>query len=165
MQHEPGNAAYPILPILVLASAVIGNSSFLPILHSMTLFLDLGYIIALLITTMITAAAYDQDVWIRDIDSSPSPFPISILLSFVLRRQSSSSSTPAERLLPLCLPGCSCAVKLHPSTTIGSGIPSPTTDALTAEPPRTESLRGELVRIPSAADRRASIVIAFEVGR
>lgn len=114
---------------------------------------------------MITVPAYDQDVWFRDIDSSPSPFPIPILVSYVFRRHSSFPSALSDtRHQALCLPGCNCTVKLHPPTmTSNSGQISVTMGMPTSERRRSDSLRGSLVRIPSAAERRASIIVAFEV--
>jgi hypothetical protein len=113
---------------------------------------------------MITVAAYDPDVWIRDMDSSPSPFPIPILFAFVLRRRSSSTSQPAD-LRPLCLPGCGCTVKLHPPIpTITPDNASDTMEIMpTSERGRSQSLRGSLVQIPRAAERRASIIVALEI--
>lgn len=152
LQREPSpNLIYNVLQIFILINAII----------------DLGYMISLLVTAMITVPAYDQDVWVRDIDSSPSPFPISILFSFVFRRHFSSRSThlgtthgPCQAL---CLPGCNCTAKLHQPM---SGIPGHASDTVrlpTSERRRSESLSGSLVRIPNAAERRASIILAFEV--
>ena len=172
LQHEPSaNLEYTALQIFILIGAVIGESIFssCSIIIEPVSFLDLGYTTSLLVTAMITVPAYDQDVWVRDIDSSPSPFPISILFSFVFRRHSSSPTALSDTRQTICLPGCNCTVKLHPPTMMMTeSIPChayDTTGAINSERCRSESLRGTLVQIPSAAERRASIIFAFEVAR
>src|SRR6516162_2388287 len=37
------------------------------------------YMAGLAITATITTVVFDKDVWLRDVDSSPSPFPLSLL--------------------------------------------------------------------------------------
>jgi hypothetical protein len=105
-------------------------------------FSDLVYLISLLVIATITAYAYDGDVWLRDIDTSPSPFPIPILISYVFRRRAPSDDLHAASV---CLPGCNCAVKLQ-RTPISSW---------------SESHHGSLVRIPREAERRGSINVVL----
>lgn len=145
--------------------------------------LDTLYTVCILTTAMLTVCAFDKDVWYRDIDSSPSPFPMSILLYFVfpcLSRWSPSPITPVEmeeddtHPAVLCLPGCGCTTK--PQMTQMTRTPTMTPALLnihdsvstlqSSTPQRlgnSASLSRSLVRIPNATERRESIVIAFEV--
>lgn len=138
---------------------------------------DILYTTCLVFTTLLTVAAFDKNVWARDIESSPSPFPLPILFAFAfpcLARQSLVPSFAATELLTpriacLCLPGCTCATKAQHS-------PPPTslsriTPALPLGQPRREgtpshksssSLTHSLVRIPDAAERRTSIAVTLE---
>jgi len=106
--------------------------------------------------------ARDADIWTRDIDSYPSPFPILALFFFAFPCLS-RPSCPDDPLLdeprrsdgPLCLPGCHCDTKLeHAEMTDGGLVPSTRSVG--------GSLSRTLVRV-DAAERRAPIVIAFEV--
>ena len=119
---------------------------------------DVGYTTCLLMAVIITSIVRDADIWTRNIDSYPSPFPIMPLLFFAFPCLSRASCPDESRKSegPLCLPGCHCDTKLeHAEMTDGGLVPSTRSVG--------ESLSRTLVRVPDAADRRAPIVIAFEV--
>ncbi|RDB24791.1 hypothetical protein Hypma_007956 [Hypsizygus marmoreus] len=153
-----------VLQIFILANTVI----------------NLSYTACLLLVAIITAPAYDSDIWTRDIDSSPSPFPIPILFAFVFpclarpsQATSSEQSHEVHEARPVCLSGCNCPTKSQSlviplgspvSTQAASSEPAPTiTPRASLISNRPVSLSRSLVRIPDAAERRASIAIAFEV--
>jgi hypothetical protein len=141
------------------------------------------YTVSLVITAMLTVCVFDRDIWCRDIDSSPSPFPMLVLFAFVfpcLSRRSTSSSRPlsADLISELeslhCVPGCNCATKppsLHPPEMSHAHSSSDHGIVLGHEGNHSQdqNLRGlgslsrSLVRMPNAVERRSSIVIAFEV--
>nr|GAT57900.1 predicted protein [Mycena chlorophos] len=69
------------------------------------------YCFGLAITAAITVCAFDYNVWSRDIDSSPSPFPMTLVLRFILPciGTSDTSKTSNEATEhTICLPGCNC---------------------------------------------------------
>ena len=112
---------------------------------------------------VITSIARDADIWTRDIDSHPSPFPLMVLLFFAFPCLSRASypddllsNEPRRNDGPLCLPGCHCDTKLEHAEIIDGNL-LPSTRSVGG------SLSRTLVRVPDAADRRAPIVVAFEV--
>ncbi|KAG5734224.1 hypothetical protein E4T56_gene2130 [Termitomyces sp. T112] len=132
--------------------------------------INLSYTACFLLIALITSAAFDSNIWTRDIDSSPSPFPVPVLVSFVLpcifRRPPSLASAPTQGMVRepphpqtiICLPGCQCTSKLYPTDSECPSVGVPT-----ATQSRPLSLSRSLVRIPDAVERRASIIVAFEV--
>ncbi|KXN87362.1 hypothetical protein AN958_08914 [Leucoagaricus sp. SymC.cos] len=117
---------------------------------------------------MITVSAFDGDVWIRDIDSSPSPFPIPILLAFLKPRplkwwhhgRHSYDIPTTQPVHSLCVESpCRCPMK--PTRTLHHEVPlSPTEENRTR---KAKSLPHTLIRVPNAAEQRASIAVSFEV--
>ncbi|KAJ7125019.1 hypothetical protein C8R44DRAFT_914477 [Mycena epipterygia] len=148
---------FAILQILVIIGTVI---------HGL-------YTMGLIATAMFTVCAFDRDVWIRDIDSSPSPFPMSVLFWFIFPCFSGPPSTPFD-LTPftdedvpeyhqslVCLPGCNCSVAK-------TQIPNPSEPETSMDPtPNMRMVRGlssrSLVRVPNDVERRMSIAIGFSV--
>ncbi|KIK09852.1 hypothetical protein K443DRAFT_82293, partial [Laccaria amethystina LaAM-08-1] len=131
------------------------------------------YTITLMTLVILTLATYDREVWVRDVDSSPSPFSIPIIFACLFPQLSTRFS--ATRLLiqqqdsqptpSFCLPRCSCSNKVVGSPPLASAIPcihssvagnSATDDGGSLGP-------SSLVRIPNAAERRTSIIVSFEV--
>jgi len=111
---------------------------------------------------MLTVFAFDTDVWIRDIDSSPSPFPIPIILEFLRPhhlgwcrrgRRDFQAVQPAH---DICSLECNCPVKLRQS-------PEPEPRFPGGEGRYQLSLPRALVRLPDAAEQRASIAVSFEL--
>jgi len=132
----------------------------------------LVYTVGLLTATILTALSFDTEVWYRDIDASPSPFPVRVLVAYVFPcfPISTSESGPdsvvaatEEEDYSHCLPGCNCTKP----TTSASLLPEPPS-SLSQLPLKNESvMRGSrsqsLVRLPNAIERRTSIAIAFDV--
>ncbi|TFK62255.1 hypothetical protein BDN72DRAFT_848813 [Pluteus cervinus] len=131
-------------------------------------FIHVVYTFCFIVVVLLTVCAFDKDVWYRDIDSRPSPFPMTVLLLFVfpcLRpRQERPVSRESSSHNSFCPPGCNCAEK--PTLT------DPTSDYASDHAPQlseifrfgsNSSLSRSLVRIPDDMERRSSVVIAFEV--
>jgi hypothetical protein len=132
------------------------------------------YLIALLTLSAITQLAFDIDVWNRDIDASPSPFPLSIIVPYAFpfaARFFPSTSQTTVTTTPVaghayCLPGCACTRKLLPPVT-HLRVP-PTTLQLASRTSFTGSTSGGStrsivpVRLPTEMERRCSIIIAFD---
>ncbi|KAF4598499.1 hypothetical protein EYR38_006901 [Pleurotus pulmonarius] len=83
-----------------------------------------SYCLFLITVSIIVAYKFDRLIWIRDIDESPSPFPPSVILAFLLPWRSypsipASSSAFAQGPQPFapdesrhfCLPECTCTSK------------------------------------------------------
>ncbi|KAF7321426.1 hypothetical protein MKEN_00663100 [Mycena kentingensis (nom. inval.)] len=107
------------------------------------------YAIGLSCTAALTVCAFDGDVWARDIDQSPSPFPIRTLFCFICPCLTNSNVLATEDA-PIhestCMAGCACNC-------------SNTKRRIDDEMRET----GLLVRIPNDVERRTSIVLSFEV--
>ncbi|KAJ7076890.1 hypothetical protein B0H15DRAFT_863110 [Mycena belliarum] len=160
-----------ILTLYALTLSVIPDPTTLEIFAILQILIFIGtithglYTIGLIFTAIFTVCAFDRDVWSRDIDSSPSPFPMTILFRYIFpclsRRDTAYSPTqvvPENRTL--CLPGsCNCSKTQIPHTS------EPGLDqGLEAMPiMRGISSTRSLVRVPNDVERRSSIVIAFEV--
>jgi len=115
---------------------------------------------------MLTVSAFDVDVWIRDIDSSPSPFPIPIILGFLHlhplglcsrnRRDYDSTIQASQPAHSTCSLACNCPLKPRQSPEPGPRPPG--------EERRSKiSLAQTLVRLPDAVEQRASIAVSFEL--
>ncbi|KAF8971057.1 hypothetical protein BDZ97DRAFT_1787477 [Flammula alnicola] len=142
------------------------------------------YTVGLVMMAILTVPAFDADVWLRDIDSSPSPFPLAIIFAFVFpciarrfeaTRAFVSQPVPQERptqCLATCLPNCT----IHGSSPyiICKPTPSNVENGLTAEVHQavlpTEEINRSLpilphtlIRIPNAAERRASIYVDLQI--
>lgn len=129
--------------------------------------IDLAYTVGLLLVALLTVPAFDRDVWLRDLDSSPSPFPLQVLFAFVfpclapffeatrfLVPQSSTQEPPSL----VCLPGCNCELNKFP---IGEhDLPVSATARNMENAPASVSARS-LVRVPNAIEQRDSTVISF----
>jgi len=133
------------------------------------------YTIAIIFAATLTVAAFDRNVWARDIDSSPSPFPVSVVLGFYFpccysqpqtSEHHNANDSQVMSTVP-CLPGCNCATKLRLPDSAQATVtdaPAPKRGLLSGLSSKSSgSLSQSLVRIPNAAERRSSINIAFEV--
>ncbi|KAF9226603.1 hypothetical protein BS17DRAFT_493238 [Gyrodon lividus] len=78
------------------------------------------YAAGVVLLALLTQFSYDQDIWSRDIDSSPCPFPFPILMVYALpftakhfHMTSLQSQDPqhAPSTGEYCLPGCYCYTK------------------------------------------------------
>jgi hypothetical protein len=139
------------------------------------IFSVLIYIIALLALSTVTQLAFDADVWKRDIDASPSPFPMSIIVPYALPFAARFFSCPSPTLQTsaptttaphaYCLPGCTCTCKLlpppsHPHTSTTPPLESRTSSAGSTSGGSTRSIVP--VRLPTEMERRRSIIVAFD---
>jgi hypothetical protein len=132
----------------------------------------MSYVMALLTLSVITQLAFDVDVWKRDIDASPSPFPMSIIIPYALPSTARffSSHSPIPSMTTnitghsYCLPGCACTRKLLPpqSAPDTSIIPQLTPRTSFAESAGGSTLSSVPVRLPTERERRRSIIVAFE---
>ncbi|KAF8893884.1 hypothetical protein BD779DRAFT_958793 [Infundibulicybe gibba] len=175
----------PFQLILALAILTISGGQKYLVLFVLQIVIFVGlaihliYTCCLIIVATITVCVFDKNVWIRDIDSSPSPFPMSILFSsiypclpFRSPENSRSSAEAHEEVRPnICVPGCACIDKLPAPT--GSMMMHANTEA---EAPiitkagsqqrlygSSRSLAESLIRIPTATEQRAWINVGFEV--
>jgi len=80
---------------------------------------------------LLTQFSYDQEIWARDIDSSPCPFPFPVLLVYAFPFAAkyfrgtafeSREGAPATAT-DYCLPGCSCH-GTKPTEALGLGAES-----------------------------------------
>jgi hypothetical protein len=122
------------------------------------------YTISLVAIAVLTVPAFDPDVWLRDIDSTPSPFPIAIIFAFVFPwvahrfestrafvRQSGLHDASDDQCLANCLLNCN---KAHASVAAGG-------ESMRRPP----VLPHVLVRVPNAAERRATIFLDLPLDR
>jgi hypothetical protein len=134
------------------------------------------YIITILALSAITQLSFDADVWKRDIDASPSPFPMSIVVPYAFpftarffscssqTLQTTTTTTP-ETGHAYCLPGCTCTRKLLPPPSpphipIAPQLASRTSFAGSTLGGSTRSLVP--IRLPTEMERRHSILVAFD---
>jgi hypothetical protein len=127
---------------------------------------DVVYTICLILIAMITVSAFDGDVWIRDIDSTPSPFPMPIILEFIRPRTGrrnhaypTRTGTPQPAHGQVCVSPCTCPTKPTQSQLDSEQPEFPCEEERLKKP---KSLP-HLIRIPNAAEQRASIAVSFEV--
>ncbi|KAF8739434.1 hypothetical protein AX14_009612 [Amanita brunnescens Koide BX004] len=133
------------------------------------------YTIGIIFTATLTVTAFDRNVWARDIDSSPSPFPVPVVLGFYFPccyslPQTECHDTNDSQVMSTvpCLPGCNCATKLRlpdcaQATVADAPVPKRGLLSGLSGWKSSGSLSRSLVRVPNAAERRSSINIAFEV--
>ncbi|KAK0241395.1 hypothetical protein EDD85DRAFT_398213 [Armillaria nabsnona] len=138
-----------------------------------------GYALCLGFIAIMTACFFDPGVWQRDIDSTPSPFPMRYVLyrlslflfpclssgESIAQPTSESDSTHSPEI---CLPGCNCGPKpsmmmqatsneIEHSASIAPSVQDQNSGKSTM------SLSRSLVRLPDEVERRTSIAIHFEV--
>ncbi|EKM80747.1 hypothetical protein AGABI1DRAFT_126794 [Agaricus bisporus var. burnettii JB137-S8] len=155
----------PVLALILATTEFKGKSS--PTVYMLLQVFVIGgsvihivYTTGLVIVALITVFAFDKDVWIRDIDSSPSPFPVPILIEYLRLRPSTwqrgegNPNQPYVCQIHSILP-CDCPAKPPPREDAGAG----------ENPQKTKSLPHLLVRVPDAAQQRTSISISFEAVR
>ncbi|KAF9018467.1 hypothetical protein BDZ89DRAFT_1165184 [Hymenopellis radicata] len=125
-----------------------------------------SYALGLVLVTVATLFLFDSKVCARNIDSSPSPFPVRFLLCRLFLCTDSADSVQDLKDQHTCLRGCGCAEKSKPeliqpsfnehdltTTCSAPGIPNLGTS---------KPLPMTLVRLPDEAQRRSSITLTFE---
>ncbi|KIL65901.1 hypothetical protein M378DRAFT_76275 [Amanita muscaria Koide BX008] len=167
-----------ILTLLIITgpfTPAAQHSSYTPLALQVFVLVDaivhICYAVGVILVAMLTARAFDSDVWIRDLDASPSPFPIPVLFAsyfpccFSLPpSEYDRGETPVMSSVP-CFARCNCATK---SSIADTSQPSTGTllgprSGLLSSFKSSSSLSHTLVRIPNAAERRSSITVSFEV--
>jgi len=101
----------------------------------------------------------------RDLDGTPSPFPVPIIFAFVcpcLARRFAVARPFVQRQQhevrrgpEICVAACAC----HPTK---SATPEAELSVENLALPRAANLPHHLIRVPNAAERRASIVVTFD---
>lgn len=82
------------------------------------------YVATLIILASLTQCSYDKNVWERDIDEDPSPFPLPMIVPYLLPFTArffppiqlavlSTPPIPPAQERTFCLLGCACNNKLH----------------------------------------------------
>ncbi|KAG1815550.1 uncharacterized protein BJ212DRAFT_1481329 [Suillus subaureus] len=127
------------------------------------------YAATIILLAFFTQVLHDQDVWSRDIDSSPSPFPLHIIVAYAvssLTRPFNSSVTRENRpTSPAskehCFPGCTCSRKLLNSSsladpwTLGPTLENATGDVSSSPHPLIN------IRVPTAMERPKPIAVTL----
>ncbi|KAF5345302.1 hypothetical protein D9758_008452 [Tetrapyrgos nigripes] len=146
------------------------------------MFAHFGCTISLSLVTLLTNFAFDPNVWILDIDASPSPFPAPILLAYVFPclfprpREMSFSLTGDSNNTPnpnrdVCYSNGPWNCPAKPSTLQVQNpqyIPVASSDASSSFPKIAQtsghmkvSASKLLVQVPDAAQRRMSCSVSF----
>jgi hypothetical protein len=127
-----------------------------------------------LVLALIVATTRFSDVWVRDLDSSPSPFPVPILFAFLYnllfargRSRTGELKNPCkiDGEMPShqvsCSSPCDCPPK--PAGELQGPQHQDLELGRTNSSIKAKSLPLVLVRVPGAAERRASIAVSLEV--
>lgn len=192
MGPKPGRWHHPVflhLRIFSIISASIRKCVFelcFVRLPNVTFGIDILYTVGLVAVSMLTVPAYDEDVWLRDIDSVPSPFPLAIIFAYIcpcIARhfaatrdfvpERETSDTPTTECLPTCPPNCTthnCVPRYPKPVHCDNSEQGDEAQDATPETTQRNSRQGPpvlphtLVRLPNAAERRASIFIDLPLG-
>ncbi|KAG1833409.1 hypothetical protein EV424DRAFT_933656 [Suillus variegatus] len=126
------------------------------------------YVTTIILLALLTQVLHDQDVWSRDIDSSPSPFPLHIIVAYAFSSLTRPFSLVTRQNRPTspvskehCLPGCTCSRKLPNSSsladwrTLGPTLENTTSD-VSGSP---HSLIN--IRVPTAMERPKPIAVTL----
>lgn len=126
------------------------------------------YVTTIILLAILTQVLHDQDVWSRDIDSSPSPFPLHIIVTYALSSLTRPFSLVTRQNRPTspvskehCLPGCTCSRKLPNSSsladwrTLGPTLENTTSDVSSSP----HSLIN--IRVPTAMERPKPIAVTL----
>jgi len=126
------------------------------------------YATTIILLALLTQVSHDQDVWSRDIDSSPSPFPLHIIVAYVfsslarpfsLVTRQNQPTSPASK--EHCFPGCTCSRKLSNSSsladprTLGPTLENATSDISRSPHPLIN------IRVPTAMERPKPIAVTL----
>ena len=134
----------------------------------------LSYFIVMSAVTTITQYAFDSNVWTRNIDSDPSPFPLSVVVSyafpfmkrFIPQDIPTSPMTPQTNSHTYCLSGCTCSRKLSlprldppPPLITRARFSYATSSSVSSDG---SHQAGIPFRLPTDMDRRRSIVVSLD---
>ncbi|KAG1755547.1 hypothetical protein EDB19DRAFT_413638 [Suillus lakei] len=126
------------------------------------------YAATIILLALFTQVSHDQDVWSRDIDSSPSPFPLHIIVAYAFSSLTRPFSLAAHQNRPTspiskeyCFPGCSCSRKLPNSSsladlrTLGPTLENTTGNVLRSPHPLIN------IHVPTAMERPKPIAVTL----
>jgi hypothetical protein len=127
------------------------------------------YAATIILLALFTQVLHDQDVWSRDIDSSPSPFPLHVIVTYAFSSLTRPFSLVARQNRPTspvskehCFPGCSCPHKLPNSSCIADPrILGPTLENTTGDVSRSPHPLIN-IRVPTAMERPKPIAITLQ---
>ncbi|KAG2757405.1 hypothetical protein P692DRAFT_20302915 [Suillus brevipes Sb2] len=127
------------------------------------------YAATIILLALLTQVLHDQEVWSRDIDSSPSPFPLHVIVTYAFSSLTRPFSLVTRQNRPPspvsnehCFPGCSCSHKLpNPSHLTDPRILGPTLENTTGN---VSSSPHPLIniRVPTAMGRPKPIAITLQ---
>ncbi|KAF9528469.1 hypothetical protein CPB83DRAFT_906752 [Crepidotus variabilis] len=174
-----------IVMLLVISSEPSDGATALPYnvlqgLSATSSAIHMAYTLALIIIGTITTGAYDVDIWMRDIESSPSPFPPDIIFahtfpSLALRFSAtrslvlSNSNPTMQRNIGACPPECSCQGGRLPCTKhiLPSPEEAPSQDmhrsVLLPKHRRPSALPHTLIRVPNTVERSAGFTLELPI--
>ncbi|KAL1660357.1 hypothetical protein GGF50DRAFT_130325 [Schizophyllum commune] len=149
--------------------------------------IHLLYALSLLLSATLTSFAFDRDIWTRDLDASPSPFPAGFLLRYYtpcLRRSATNPTTEIEyaiRGYPMPTPHTEeTEVKIAPSAPDSPTISSASPSGLASQESQASSQASErklsghrptgsraslastLIQVPDEFQKRTSIQVSFQ---
>lgn len=117
------------------------------------------YAAGIILLALLTQFSCDQEIWARDIDSSPCPFPFPVLFVYAFpfaakyfreTAVESREGAPAATT-DYCLPGCPCYTK--PTEAPGLGVESAN---------YTEGTQPSIpIRVPTAMERQNAIRVTL----
>ena len=128
--------------------------------------IDVLYTFTFSVIAGLTVPAFDADVWMRDVDSSPSPFPPDILFAYycprLARRLPATRSFFVNRDAPQEISQHGCLSTCDPDCHFNGHSKAPLADAAQTRPlPKNTRvppvLPHTLIRIPNSAELRAVI--------
>lgn len=125
------------------------------------------YAATIILLAFLTQVLHDQDVWSRDIDSSPSPFPLHIIVAHTFSSLSRPFSLVTRQNKPTspvlkehCFPGCTCSRKLPSSSLADLRTLGPTLENVTGDVSRSPHPLIN-IRVPTAMERPKPIAITL----
>ncbi|KIY66932.1 hypothetical protein CYLTODRAFT_423016, partial [Cylindrobasidium torrendii FP15055 ss-10] len=129
------------------------------------------YALCFVLVSVSTLFLFDPKVMDRDLESSPSPFPMTFVFRSLCPGLSPGSlQTNRKQHSQSCLPGCACDLKAQPDLELPTlnEMDYRTTTVLsteTAQFSKSSSLAASLVRVPNDVERRSSIALTLENAR
>ncbi|KAG8218631.1 hypothetical protein J3R82DRAFT_4295 [Butyriboletus roseoflavus] len=113
------------------------------------------YAAGIILLALLTQFSCDQEIWARDIDSSPCPFPFPVLLvyafPFAAQYFRGTVAESREAAVDYCLPGCPCHAK--PTEALSLGVENAD---------YTEGTQSSIpIRVPTAMERHNAIRVTL----
>lgn len=178
LQHQRDSGVFFTMQAFAIASAAIRTPFCVfhpPRGRWFTFKKDLVYTAGLIILATLTVKAFDKDVWIRDIDNTPSPFPLPVVFAFIFPRLAPFFESTRPFIAPggarnaMCLSGCTCGRKGCDPTVQGTlsqeRLTEPVSSNISNITTRSEAniLDESLIRVPNAAERRVCIFVNLDL--